>query len=128
MAAQWTFSDAWVFSSIEGIGPDDGCTLARIITNADIINHAILTEAEFTRAVARLTAADLIGAQPDSDRYWHTETGQALRRRWLKRGGLFSWIDVILPALHRLGEPQDAPWSLPSGVFDQATRAHHRRH
>jgi len=57
VAAQWTVSDAWVFSSIEGTGPDDGYTLTQIIAKADGINHAILTEAEFTQAVSRLAAA-----------------------------------------------------------------------
>jgi hypothetical protein len=100
-------ADAWVFSAIEGTGPDDGYTLAQIITKADGINHAILTETEFARAVPRLVAAGLVGAQGEADHYWHTEAGQALRQRWMKRVGLFSWIDVIPPALRRLGEPQD---------------------
>jgi hypothetical protein len=126
MAAQWTISDAWVFSSIEGTNVEDGYTLAQIITKADGINHAILAEAEFTRAVPRLVAADLIGAHADADRYWHTEKGQALNRRWMKRGGLFSWIDVIPPALRRLGEPQDAVWTLPAGAFDRAVQEHHQ--
>jgi hypothetical protein len=117
-------SDAWVFSSVEGTSPDDGYTLAQIITKADGINHAILTESEFIRAVPRLVAAGLIGALADADRYWHTEAGQALHRRWVKRGGLFSWTDGVPPALRRLGEPQDAAWSLPAGAFDRAVRAH----
>lgn len=72
----------------------------------------------------RLVAAGLIGAQAEADRYWHTEAGQALHQRWMKRGGLFSWIDVIPPAQHRLGEPQDAAWSLPAGMFDRAVQKH----
>jgi hypothetical protein len=119
-------SDAWVFSSIEGTGPSDGCTLAQIIAKADRSNHDILTETEFTRAVPRLVAIGLIGAQSDADRYWHTEAGQALRRRWINRGGHFSWIDVIPPALRRLGEPQDTAWSLPAGVFERAVQQHHQ--
>ncbi|WP_091347646.1 hypothetical protein [Micromonospora rhizosphaerae] len=126
MAAQWTGSDAWVFSSIEGTGPDDGYTLAQIITKADGINHDILTEAEFTRAVPRLVAAGLIGADAEADRYWHTEAGRALHQRWMKRGGLFSWMDVIPPALSRLGEPRDAAWSLPAGTFERAVQNHHQ--
>ena len=124
VVAQWTVSDAWVFSSIEGTGPDDGYTLAQILIKADGVNHAVLTEAEFTCAVPRLVAAGLIGVQVDADRYWHTEEGQALYRRWMKRGGLFSWIEVIPPALRRLGEPQDAAWSLPVDVFDRALQEH----
>jgi hypothetical protein len=68
VAAQWTTSDAWVFSSIEGTSPDDGYTLAQIIAKADGINHAILTESEFVRAVPRLLAAGLIGASGGANR------------------------------------------------------------
>jgi hypothetical protein len=124
VAAQWTVSDAWVFSSIEGTGPDDGYTLAQILIKADGINHTVLTEAEFACAVPRLVAADLIGVQVEADRYWHTEAGQALYRRWMRRGGLFSWIDVIPPALRRLGEPKNAAWSLPADTFDRAVHEH----
>jgi hypothetical protein len=122
VAAQWTITDAWVLSSIEGTGPDDGYTLVQIIAKADGINHAILTEQEFSRAVPRLIAAGLIGADPDADCYWHTEAGQALRRRWISRGGLFSWIDVVLPALNRRDEPQDSTWSPPPGTFGSAVQ------
>ena len=127
MAVQWTLSDAWVFSSIEGTGPDDGYTLAQIIAKADGINHAMLTEAEFTRAVPRLVAAGLIGAEPEIDRYWHTEAGRALYRQRMKRRGLFGWIKAMPPALRRLGEPQDTAWSLPAGVFDDAAQQWHQQ-
>jgi hypothetical protein len=122
VATQWELSDAWVFSAIEGTGPDDGYTLTQIIAKADGINHAVLTEVEFTQAVPRLLAASLIGAQPEADRYWHTEAGRALYRQRMKRHGLFGWIDAIPPALRRLGEPRDAVWSLPPGAFDRATQ------
>lgn len=127
MATQWILSDAWVFSSIEGTGPGDGYTLTQIIAKADGINHAILTEAEFTQAVPRLVAAGLIGAQPEADRYWHTAAGRAMYRQRMKRRGLFGWIDAIPPALRQLGEPQDTAWSLPAGVFDRAVQEWHQR-
>jgi hypothetical protein len=126
VAAQWTTSDAWVFASIEGVGPDDGSTLAQVVATADLINHAILTEAEFTQAVGRLVAAGLIGAEAEADRYWRTEAGRALYRQGMKRRGLFGWIDGIPPALRRLGEPQDKAWSLPAGVFDRAIEEYSR--
>jgi hypothetical protein len=116
-----------VFSSIEGTGPGDGYTLTQIIEKADGINHALLTEAEFTQAVPRLAAADLIGVQAEADRYWHTDAGRALYRRRMKRRGLFGWIDAVPPALRRLGEPQDTAWSLPAGVFDRATQEYLKR-
>jgi len=127
MAAQWTISDAWVFSSIEGTSVDDGYTLTQVIAKADGINHAGLTETEFTRAVPRLVSAGLIGADAAADRYWHTEAGDALYRQRMKRHGLFGWTDAIPPALRRLGEPRDSDWSLPAGAFDRATRQWHQR-
>jgi hypothetical protein len=121
--ARWTWSDAWVFSSIDGTGRDDGCRLSEIIMRADMINHAILTEAEFTRAVPRLLAVGLIGAaDAEADQYWLTETGRALYRQRMKRRGMFGWMDAIPPALGRLGEPEDNAWSLPADAFDQAVR------
>ncbi|MEU4604890.1 hypothetical protein AB0F43_18065 [Kribbella sp. NPDC023972] len=126
MAAQWMLSDAWVFSSVEGTGPDDGSTLVRVIANADLINHAVLTEAEFLQAVARLVAAGLIGAEAEADRYWCTDAGRALYQQGMKRRGLFGWIDAIPPALNRLGEPQDKAWSLPLGAFDRAIEEYSR--
>lgn len=85
----WSDLDAWVFSSIKGTGRHDGYRLSEIIANADFINHAILTEAEFTHAVPRLLAAGLIGADVQIDRSWLTEAGQALHRQRMKRRGLF---------------------------------------
>jgi hypothetical protein len=120
--ATWTWSDAWVFASIHGTDRNDGSRLSDIIMRADYINHAILTEAEFTRAVPRLLAVGLIGADAEADRYWLTETGWALYRQRMKRRGLFGWLDAIPPALGRLGEPEDSAWSLPAGAFDHAVR------
>jgi hypothetical protein len=127
MAAEWTLSDAWVFSSIEGTGPGDGYTLAQVIAKGDGINHAIVAEAEFTRAVPRLVAAGLIGADADADRYWHTEAGRALYQQRMKRRGAFGWMEAIPPALSRLGEPQDTPWRLPPGAFARAAQEWHKR-
>jgi hypothetical protein len=127
VSEQWTLSDAWVFSSIEGTGPEDGYTLWQTIAKADGINHAILTEAEFTQAVPRLIAAGLVGADADADRYWHTEAGHSLFQHRMKRHGLFGWIEAIPPALRRLGEPRDGVWPLPAGAFELATHEYLRR-
>jgi len=116
----WTMSDAWVFAAIANDGPSATHTLTELIGIADGINHAVLTEAEFTRAIGRLLAAGLIGADPETDRYWPTEAGANIRERW--RHGLFGWIDAIPPQLQRLGQPRDTDWSLPEGTFDQAVR------
>jgi len=126
VAAQWTFADAWVFASIEGTSRDNGCRLVDIIARADGINHALLSEAEFTRAVPRLVAAGLIGTDAVADRYWHTDAGRALYQRRMRRHGLFGWMDAIPPALRGLGAPQDGAWSLPAGAFARATRTYAR--
>ncbi|MFC4110851.1 hypothetical protein [Micromonospora zhanjiangensis] len=122
MATGWTTSDAWVFSAIAGDSTDDGRTLSQVVARADGINHALLTEAEFTRAVRRLTASRLVEARPETDRYRPTEAGRELYRQRMRRRGLFGWIDVIPAALRRLGEPGDSDWSLTPGVFDRATQ------
>lgn len=120
MPAQWEMSDAWVFAAIEGSGIEDGYTLTQVIAKGDGINHAILTEAEFTRAIPRLIHAGLVGADLAADRYWHTEAGHDLYVRRMKRRGLFGWIKAMPPALRRLGPPQDGEWVLPPGSFDLA--------
>ena len=127
MGGQWQLSDAWVFAAIEGTGVEDGYTLTQVVAKGDGINHAILTEEEFCRAVPRLAAAGLIGAELGADRYWHTEKGSELYARCMRRRGLFGWIDAIPPALRRLGSPFDGPWNLPPGAFDNAVREWHRQ-
>lgn len=125
--AEWELSDAWVFAAIQGHSIEDGDTLTEVIANGDAINHAILTEAEFTRAVPRLINAGLIGADLAADRYWRTPAGHALFEQRMKRRGMFGWIDAIPPALRRLGPPNDGEWVLPPGSFDRAVRAWLRR-
>jgi hypothetical protein len=125
--ALWTTADAWVFAALQGTGPGAGCPLTSVVRCADAINHAILTQAEFTRAVPRLVAAGLVGADPDADRYWHTDTGRELFARSMSGRGLFGWIDAIPPQLRRLGEPLDADWALPVGAYDRAVREYLRR-
>jgi len=114
--ARWEFSDAWVFAAM-------GDSLTEVIANGDAINHAILLESEFVRAVPRLLAAGLIGADHAADRYWRTPAGAAFFERHMKRRGLFGWIDAIPPALRRLGPPVDGEWKLEPGEFDRAARS-----
>jgi hypothetical protein len=116
----WTGSDAWVFAAIANDRPPATHTLSELVGIADGINHAVLTEAEFTKAIGRLLAAGLIGADADADRYWPTEAGANIRERW--RHGAFGWISAIPPQLRRLGQPHDTDWSLPEGRFDQAVQ------
>jgi hypothetical protein len=117
-------SDAWIFASLGGTGRLDGFSLQLVIAAADGVNHAILTEEEFVRGVPRLVAADLAGADPVADRYWHTDAGHALYQRTMKGRGLFGWVDAMQPALEELGPPVDGTLSLPPGAFDRAVRAY----
>jgi hypothetical protein len=125
--AGWQLSDAWVFAAIEGRSVEDGYSLTQIIAKADGINHAILEEDEFTRAIPRLVNAGLVGADLDADRYWHTDAGHDLYARRMKRHGLFGWTEALPPALRRLGPPQDGTWVLPHGTFQAAVDEWHRR-
>ncbi|MGH3389322.1 MAG: hypothetical protein ACRDOO_10640 [Actinomadura sp.] len=118
MGVEWSSADAWVFAAISHDRLTEPQSLVRVIAIADGINHAILEEAEFTRAVGRLVSVGLIGADPTSDQYWPTEAGMTLRRRW--RHGLFGWIDTIPRGLRALGEPGDSGYTLPEGVFQRA--------
>ena len=117
-------SDAWIFASLGGTGRQDGFSLQLVIAAADGINHAIITEEEFTLGVPRLVAAELAGADPVADRYWHTDAGHALYQRTMKGRGLFGWTDAILPALEELGPPVDGPLPLPPGAFERAVAAY----
>lgn len=117
----WTINDAWVLAAIT-MRPG-ATTLTELIATADAIDHNVFTEAEFCRSISRLLVAGLIGADQEADRYWPTEQGSAIRKRW--RQGMFTWADAIGPQLERLGQPQDARWSLPQGAFDQAVSSYH---
>ena len=114
----WTMTDAWVFAAVAHDQPPAIHKLTEIIAIADGINHDVLTEQEFTSSVARLIAAGLISADVQRDRYWPTDAGTELRRRW--KNGAFGWITAIPPQLDRIGEPQDRTCSLPPGVFRPA--------
>src|SRR5690349_9288969 len=60
MGAEWTMADAWVFAAIASDRPDDVRSLRQVIGIADAMNHAILMEEEFARAIGRLLGAGLI--------------------------------------------------------------------
>ena len=74
-------------------------------------------------AIAReLIAAGLIDADGQRDRYWPTDAGAELRKRW--KHGAFGWIAAITPQLDRVGEHEDGAWSLPAGAFRSAVDEH----
>jgi hypothetical protein len=118
MSASWVWSDAWVFTSIGGTTPDDASTLEGIVATADYLNHAVLQEAEFVRAINRLVAAGLVGVSADRDRYWRTVAGARLHADRMRRHSPSRWDELLMPALRSLAEPLDGEWTLPPGLFD----------
>lgn len=117
METSWTHSDAWVLVSLAGTSPDNTCALAEVIARADAMEHAVLTEGEFTGAIANLVAAGLAAADAAADRYWLTEAGRALYEQRTQRG---RWSESVPRGLRELGRPAGAPASLPAGAFDRA--------
>ena len=115
-------SDAWVFAPISNDRLPTSHTLTGLIAIADGLNHCVLTEEEFSRAVGRLLSAGLIEVDSGADRYWPTQAGTRIRERW--RHGLFGWVEAIPPQLRRLAEPPASTWSLPQGTFDRAVRTY----
>jgi hypothetical protein len=124
--AGWTQSDAWVFASLPGPGPEYGAALWRVLLNADAINHAGLGEDEFTVAAGRLIAAGLMSADVAADRYWLTAEGYALRQRLLPDSHNYTWYDAVLPGLRSLGEPAPDRLPLPDGTFRRAAKRHRK--
>jgi hypothetical protein len=124
--AEWTLSDAWVFSCLSGPGPEHGAALWQVLFHADLINHLVLGEGEFTVAGGRLVAAGLMGADVAADRYWLTAAGYALRQRLLPDPQNYVWYDAVLPGLRSLGEPAPDVLSLPEGAFRRASKRHRK--
>jgi hypothetical protein len=123
--AGWTSDDAWVLAAIVAQSEETGDSLSRVIAHADMLNHLVLVEPEFTDAIGRLVGAGLIHADPAADRYWLTEPGREMRGS-LDGHGLFAWSDVLMPKLRRLPPPQPHTWVLPSGAFDAAVQRYLR--
>jgi hypothetical protein len=122
VAGAWTYSDAWIFSSISGSDPETASTLVEVIGSADALSNAILMEEELTCSINRLTAAGLVDVDPTGERYWLTEAGLRLRSR--AGDDPLDWIDTIPEGLHECGPPRDTGWSLTEGVFERALMAY----
>lgn len=121
MAEAWDSDDAWVLKAISCTSPAGHAGLTDVIGAADYLNHAIITEREFTKSVGRLLAAGLIGVDLNRDAYWLTEAGRALCQR-RDRGP--AYLSGISSGLRALGPPPSSAWSLPRGTFDAATAAY----
>ena len=120
MPTPWTHADAWVLASLAGTSADNCCALSEVVARADALNHAVLTEREFTTALARLAAAGLAVAGPDG--YALTPAGAALYEDRAGKGG---WAESLPVGLRGHGEPPAAePLELPPGEFDKAVAAY----
>lgn len=79
-----------------------GATLADIIAAADMINHAIPTAGELSRAFSRLAGCGIIHLK--NDRYLMARDRQRAVKKSLEgKGGLFSNVDKCLKWLKSTG-------------------------
>ena len=86
---EWTISDGWILMSAFLAGGDSGATLQMLVGTADVLNHAIPTRGELSRALTRLAGIGVISNKdglfviaPE----WVTEIEKARGGK----GGLFS--------------------------------------
>ena len=101
MDDELSWADAWIFASIGGGGGRArGAAAARtdLIARADMLNHAIPTDAEITGALGRLAARGLVAVRGEA--IGLTALGRRVQADGLaRRGGLFSIVDNMHKAL-----------------------------
>jgi hypothetical protein len=86
---KWTFTDGWILMSVYFAHGQQGATLADLIAAADVMNHAIPTSGELTRALTRLAKCQIVA---------HVEGRFRISANYLpaiaeateKKGGLFA--------------------------------------
>jgi hypothetical protein len=92
----WT--DAWIFASLAGTRARGATARANLIARADMLNHAIPTDAESTGALDRLAARGLVAVRGKTIAL--TALGRRVQADGLaRRGGLFSIVDNMHKAL-----------------------------
>jgi hypothetical protein len=97
---QWAWNDAWILTATSLVHKKGGAALAEIVGAADVINHAIPTAGELSRAFSRFVDCGLV--QVKNDRYLLTRTRQrAIKEAVAGKGGLFSKVDNCLKWLKR---------------------------
>lgn len=86
---EWTINDGWILMSAFLAGGDSGASLQMLVGTADVLNHAIPTRGELSRALTRLARIGVISNKdglfviaPE----WVTEIEKARGGK----GGLFS--------------------------------------
>ena len=100
--SQWAWNDAWILTATSLMHKRGGATLAEIIGAADVINHAIPTAGELSRAFSRLVDCGIV--QVKNDRYLLARNrSRAVRKALGGKGGLFSNVDKCLKWLKKTG-------------------------
>jgi hypothetical protein len=113
----WSFADAWVFLAVGRASEYDG-SLLDVISIADWINHAVLTEDELDGAVSRLSAADLVAVSEDV--VIPTATGAEILRS-VQQPSMWDTLTRLLSALAQLHVPEvSAGAHLPRGAYERA--------
>lgn len=118
---QWTWNDAWILTATSLMHKRGGATLAEIIGAADVINHAIPTAGELSRAFSRLVGCGIV--QVKNDRYLLARNRSRVVKKAVEgKGGLFSKVDKCLNWLKETGnEPlQSASVTLSDSDFRTA--------
>jgi hypothetical protein len=98
----WAWNDAWILTATCLARKRGGATLAEVIAAADVINHAIPTAGQLSRAFSRLVDCGIV--QVKNDRYLLPPNWQrAVRKALQGKGGLFSNVDKCLKWLKKTG-------------------------
>jgi hypothetical protein len=117
----WVFADAWVLTAI-AVSPRP-CSLTELVAAGDLLNHALLLDAEVDSALGKLLGSGLLKATTDVG-FELTSEGAALVGR--RRGNLFSQVDSVLSLLGSLPASHEK-FALPPGAMQRAVDAYHAR-
>jgi hypothetical protein len=91
---EWVFADAWVLTAIAVSSRP--CSLTELVGAGDLVNHALLLDAEVESALGKLLGSGLLKSTTDL-RFDLTSEGAALVER--RRRDLFSQVDSVLSLL-----------------------------
>ena len=114
----WVFADAWVLTAIAvSTRP---CSLTELVAAGDMLNHALLLDAEVDSALGKLLGSGLLKVTTDLD-FELTPEGAALVER--RRGGLFSQVESVLSLLGAVPASHQK-FALPPGAMQRAVDAY----
>lgn len=119
--SDWEFADAWVLTAVAI--SQRPCSLTDLVAAADLINHALLLDAEVDSAFRKLLGSGLLHVTADL-RFDLTPEGTALVDG--RHGSLFAQIDSVLSLLDSV-PPRDEEFALPSGAMHAAVDAYRAR-